>query len=74
MIVSILLITSLTGIRDEQMETVDRQDDTTYLKILPFLFKHGISSQAMLIEVDVVEVTLRTGATDGADRKKYQCY
>ena len=66
---STLFITSLTAISDEQLEAVARQYETTYLKILPFLCKHGISSQAMLIEVDVVEVTLRVGATDEAERK-----
>ena len=66
---STLFITSLTGISDEQLEAVARQYETTYLKILPFLLKHGISSQAMLIEVDVVEITLRAGTTDGAERK-----
>ena len=67
---STLLVTSLTRMNDEQLETVDRQYDTKYLKIIPFICKHGISSQAMLIEVDVVEVTLRAGATDGAEREK----
>ena len=70
---STLLATSATGIRDEQVETVARQDDTAYLNIIPFLCKHVISSQAMLIEVEVVEVTLRAGATDGAGEKKCQC-
>ena len=64
--VSALLETSVTSVDDLQFVTETWQNDTMYLKILPFLIRQGISSQFILIVVGVAEVTLRTGGTEGA--------